>query len=380
MKYYPLEVVDKMEETERPEEVLKSMKEQGMCDQDATVKDLEDYTFGFRFFSPMYMGKFKNWNMKILTDEYVNKIYFPMYKMEQIEERQTEWKDVLSIGQVLNKWKQFKMVYKIDNDFFHEIKKTDNIVTSYDMFQQLPFDCFFIDLTEVKDIADFRGVWVYIRHETHNQFSDFIGVNIYMVRGDEQTFFTYYSWYNFTEESEIAWKQEDLPDSDFVARSIGLTEDELLNGYFNSLNDEYVEVAADHDPRKEIIATVFQIMAFVAIDASDVSENPTTKQTYKPHKEGSRIKNKFSEVRMWDVGVKYGKAIRVAKQEYKKHIERERSEQKDRKPVRPHIRRAHWHKYHVGEGRKETKTLWLAPVYVCGSGKEIPVTIREVKK
>jgi hypothetical protein len=89
---------------------------------------------------------------------------------------------------------------------------------------------------------------------------------------------------------------------------------------------------------------------------------------------------------MWDVGIRYGKAIHAAKQEYKKHLVQEQGAQnaqdaqENRKPIRPHIRRAHWHKYHVGKGRKETKVLWIAPVYVCGNGKEIPVTIREVKE
>ncbi len=91
---------------------------------------------------------------------------------------------------------------------------------------------------------------------------------------------------------------------------------------------------------------------------------------------------------MWDVGVQYGKAIRVAKREYQKHVERfkkESAEQSDtkvtiRKPVRPHIRHAHWHKYLVGKGRKEAKYNWIAPVYVGCHGKEVPVTIREIQK
>ena len=85
---------------------------------------------------------------------------------------------------------------------------------------------------------------------------------------------------------------------------------------------------------------------------------------------------------MWDVGIQYGKAIRVAKKEYKKRIREEEDkavERKERKPIRPHVRRAHWQRYHIGKGRKETKMLWIAPVYVCG-GTEIPVTIREIKK
>lgn len=393
MKYYPLEAVDHMEATEPPMITLNMMKEKGLCDQDATIEDLHDYVYGLLFFSPNYEGKFKKWNHEIMYDQRVNRIFFPMYSMKQIKERQTEWKDVLSTNIVLSMWSQFKMVYKIDNDFFHEIKQTENIITSKETFDKLPFKCFFIDLTEVDNIANFKGAWVYITKDSIDG-KEVYGVNIYMVQNDNFTFFTYYSWYKFTdEEPEIEWHSKDLPKSNFIARTF-VGKDDLMTKDIRSLldnptdftKDGLIDVTLDmrdeYDPREDIVITIFQIMSFIAIDASDVRENATTKSTYKPHKEGSRIKNKFSEIRMWDVGVQYGKAIRVAKQEYKKHIEKENGsiQTKDRKPVRPHIRRAHWHKYRVGEGRKETKTLWLAPVYVCGSGKEIPVTIREVKK
>lgn len=407
MKYYPLEAIDHMEATEPPMVTLNMMKDKGLCDQDATIEDLHDYVYGLLFFSPNYKGKFEKWNHEIMYNQRVNRIFFPMYSMKQIEERQTEWKDVLSTNIVLSMWSKFKMVYKIDNDFFHEIKQTENIITSKETFDKLPFKCFFIDLIEVDNIANFKGAWVYITKDSIDD-KEVYGVNIYMVQNDNFTFFTYYSWYKFTdEEPEIEWHSEDLPKSNFIARTfvdaskvnfdktqkeIEQEEQEAIMKLFKetitdpiepeNLVDLTVDMTGSYDPRESIVVTIFQIMSFIAIDASDVRENATTKSTYKPHKEGSRIKNKFSEIRMWDVGIQYGKAIRVAKQEYRKHIERENGsiQTKDRKPVRPHIRRAHWHKYRVGEGRKETKTLWLAPVYVCGSGKEIPVTIREVKK
>lgn len=394
MKYYPLECIDRMLETEPPEKTLQMMKDKDMCDPDSTVADLEDYAFDLFFFTPEYKGKFEKWNKEIMYNTRVNKLFFPMYSMKDFDQRSTEWKDVLTTNLVLSTWMKFKMVYKIDNDFFHEIKQTENLITSKEMFDKLPFKCFFIDLTEVDNIANFKGAWVYITTDDIHGNKDFYSVNIYMVQNDNFTFFTYYSWYKFTEEQqEVEWHSDDLPKSDFIARTF-VGEDDLMTKDIRSLlnnptdftKDGLIDVTLDmrdeYDPRESIVVSIFQIMSFIAIDASDVNENATTKSTYRPHKEGSKIKNKFSEVCMWDVGVQYGKAIRVAKREYKKHIERENDsvESKDRKPVRPHIRRAHWHKYHVGEGRKQTKTLWLAPVYVCGNGKEIPVTIREVKK
>lgn len=381
MKYYPLEVVDHMSQSEEPEMILQSMKDRDLCDKDATVEDLHNYTFGLDFFNPKYDGKFKKWNDVAMYDVFSNKLLFPMIKMENIDQRQTEWKDIISIGQVLDMWKRFKMVYKIDSDFFHEIKNTENLITSAEIFTKLPFDCFYIDLNEVSDISDFRGAWVYVHHEDNGLFDQFIGVNVYMVRSDDFTFFTYYSWYNFTLQNEIQWKPDDLPESDFVARSLAFDDSEVNGISCKAISDRF-DAIADHDPRKEIITTIFQIMSFIAFDASDIEENSVTKSTYKPLKENSVIKNKFSEVRMWDIGVRYGKAIRLAKKEYKQHIEKLNGSHdypKDRKPTRPHVRRAHWHKYCVGKGRTQTKILWIAPVYVCGN-HEIPVTIREIKK
>jgi hypothetical protein len=245
-------------------------------------------------------------------------------------------------------------------------------------------------LTCVKDISDFRGVWVYI---TQDKKTGYIGINLYMVKGDEHTFFTFYSWYKFNDKNrEIEWSQENLPKSEFTARTFKMATldavSELETAYLTDGKEHFLvdqEIKLDeYDPRNDIVVAIYQIMAFISIDASDVSENPHTKQSYKP---SNIIKNKFSEVRMWDVGIRYGKAIHVAKQEYERRVRElkdkensdEQREVKERKPTRPHIRRAHWHRYRIGQGRKQMKTVWVAPIYVCG-GKEIPVTIREVMK
>ena len=368
MKYYPLECADNIELS--PQQTLDIIKRKNFCDNDTTTDDLREYIFDPFFFTPEYEGKFKKWNHEIMFNKLLNKTFFPMISMKNFDVRSTEWKDVLSTNLVVDMWSKFKMVYKIDNDFFHEIKSTENLITTKDTFDKLPFKCFFIDLTNVENISDFRGAFVYIT----NPKEDMYGINIYMVQHDNFTFFTYYAWYKFNKErQEIQWNPDDLPKSDFIARTFMPTEDGLMDVTFD-LRDDY-------DPRNDIVVSIFQIMSFIAIDASDVHESKTTKNTYKPRKNDQPVKNKFSEVRMWDVGIMYGQAIRVAKQEYKKYLLSERTDEtKERKPTRPHIRRAHWHKYRVGEGRKETKMLWLAPVYVCGNGKEIPVTIREIKK
>lgn len=400
MKYYPLEVIEEMDTLESSTSVLDMIKQHNLCEEDTTIDDLYDYVYCLRFFTPEYEGKFKKWNDAIMYNKRINKIFFPMYDMKDIDIRQTEWKDIMSTSLVIDKWKLSKMVYRIDNNFFHEIKNTENIITSKEVFDRLPFDCFFIDLTQVENISRFKGAWVNIVKTSE----EFYGVNIYMIQDVNYTFFTYYSWYKFGDDNEIEWNPDDLPKSNFIARSfidaskininktereIEQEEQEAIMKLFReaitnpiepeNLVDVTLDMSDEYDPRQDIVIAIFQIMTFISIDASDISENPNTKQTYKP---STTVKNKFSEVRIWDVGIRYGRAIHVAKQEYKKYIREHngRGEDiKERKPTRPHMRRAHWHRYHVGKGRQEIKTIWLAPIYVCGN-HEIPVTIREIKK
>ena len=48
-------------------------------------------------------------------------------------------------------------------------------------------------------------------------------------------------------------------------------------------------------------------------------------------------------------------------------------------PVRPHMRRAHWHLYWTGEGRRIPKIKWVLPVFVKGSSGDKHTVIHPVK-
>ena len=49
--------------------------------------------------------------------------------------------------------------------------------------------------------------------------------------------------------------------------------------------------------------------------------------------------------------------------------------------VRPHVRRAHWHHYWVGEGRTRLEVRWIEPTFVLPEGKrEVELaTVRKVQ-
>ena len=68
----------------------------------------------------------------------------------------------------------------------------------------------------------------------------------------------------------------------------------------------------------------------------------------------------------WDVGLRLGAVLRRAEpgaQEATSNVGAARAR------PRPHVRRAHWHTYRVGEGHRGRKVKWITP---------IPANVRDV--
>ena len=105
----------------------------------------------------------------------------------------------------------------------------------------------------------------------------------------------------------------------------------------------------------------------------DINESPDTINTYRP---SSVIRNKYSEIRKWEVGVRYGEKIRQFKRN-KLNVVGE-IEGSNQNAKRPHIRKAHWERYHVGKGRKEIVSKWKEPVFVNGDTDDVITNIHIV--
>ena len=105
---------------------------------------------------------------------------------------------------------------------------------------------------------------------------------------------------------------------------------------------------------------------------------------------GASVSDKFREVRQWDVGDDLGGQIRM--------IRSRRSPRTGNDPVnlteteagdseigsgsprryknRPHLRRAHWHHYWVGEGRRKIVLKWINTMIVNAEDGETGVTVQ----
>lgn len=141
-----------------------------------------------------------------------------------------------------------------------------------------------------------------------------------------------------------------------------------------------------------------QMVFYILSINSDIEENSTQKKIYRPslspetNHSAQKVKDKYSEVRMWDVGFRIGASVRANRQT--KEVSAA-THQGSHSSKRPHIRRGHWHNFWVGPksnkdgngaGRQTERKLvlrWIPPTFI-GGGKikgceEMPVIYHEVK-
>lgn len=386
-KYAPLRFIDHINDLidrghkEGAETVLDVVKRYANGDMELTDDDILKIASHGHFMHSVYeeKGGYKHELMNILRKpEVIEELaYYGEFDLDDITKNfdQVKFNELLSMIRqslvkipMLNKWAADKQVYKLDYDFTHLLLETDKLVVYKDILEHLPFDTFYIDLS-LSEIPNLEGIFVSVTN-----YNSWCGVYAMQITSQMSEFTSSYL-FNFSEGND----NESINSSDLIPNRIDtfakqVRKVERYNGNEEAANTNYNNIIA-LDPN--IMMLILQFLMYLGTEAPDIEENPISKSTYNP---GPTIKNSFKEVRTWDVGVRFGTAYRVAAKEFKKECNESVTVHsiKAGSPKRPHMRKAHWHRYHTGKGRSETILKWLPPIFVLGSGKEIPVTIHEV--
>lgn len=107
------------------------------------------------------------------------------------------------------------------------------------------------------------------------------------------------------------------------------------------------------------------------------TSNPEVRPRQKQIKRSvSRPKDSYREIRTWDVGLRYGAAIKQYKQTNKTHAGSHTGK-------RPHYRRGHFYHYWRGprDGERTLEFIWIDPILVNADkvDGELPAVVHEVK-
>lgn len=362
-KCIPLELLKKMRAEQSDGSFYNNCVKSGIIKKSISREEFLDYVLSYR---PRGRHNSKEFvhvggvidRMLAWTEKQMQESALPVGEIDTI----TEVEDQITFVDTIFLWGDTKQIYKIDPSFMAELASTTNLKIPSSSLEYFPLKTFYIDFSESDFLEPMIGSFVHI----YNGEKATPQISIIMLSKDE-VMFSYYSHLKYGEDGTAKIPKEAVPTTPFVAFDVSGR---------NPQTKDY-----KNDPRAAIVRAIFQIIMFLSSSNSDILENPSSK---KYHRAFTEPKDRFSEIRTWDVGVRYGKAIQISKSADKKGKENSLDEDreddkpcKQRKETRPHLRCAHWQRYHVGKGRKEIKVNWIHPIIV-GTAGDIPAVIKNV--
>lgn len=236
----------------------------------------------------------------------------------------------------LHGWMFNKQVYRPDGEFLELLRESPLMEFNYKSLRNIPFKNMYIDISAASSI--YHGAFVYIA-----EISDVTLVDIIIVAYNGHT--------------------------------------QHASNLINHVSEDYRLAEPSKRPESKDILDIWQVILYLCADNSDVKEDNETKSTYRPT---TTPKNKFSEIRRWNVGERIGTSVRIFKKaEEKKDISVKIYSNLvgvKRKGPRPHMRKAHWHRYMTGKGRTVPIIHWIAPTFIVSANiEDMPVTIHQVE-
>lgn len=250
--------------------------------------------------------------------------------------------------------------------FIKYLCETEKLQVIEDTFQNLPFHTFYIDLEDCnrdRIYGDVLGIFV----------------NVMPLISDKETALTLYILRpgNLIVSMYLNLNMEDCPQE---IETMKIQEHHTIGTVPIAVEKEGSPSETAINPKLMTIL-VLQMINYLKVPKPDIMPSPEMKSTYRPKQV---IQNRYSEIYKQDVGVTIGAAIskKLKEMETAKKKQGEEAALKGRKPPVPHFRKAHWHRFWTGKGRKVCELRWIEPVFVCGSYRSdsaTDVVIHKVK-
>ena len=248
-------------------------------------------------------------------------------------------------------WRISKEIYVMNPEVEEILSEQDDVKVNKDILLTLPYYSFYIKTNDLK-------------------------INGYEVDG----FFVCldYEYADKTMELRLTYILPDLTWIEFPILLKFKTIQESLDFLYDEGNiPEYKDNETNKDI-KHLLTVSLQLILYILSINTDISEDPEQMKIYRPAKNIEAIKNKYSEVRKWNVGFRIGQTIKANKQ----RIEREQSQPRvgSHSSKRPHMRRGHWHSFWTGprDGDRKLVVKWVSPMFI-GAKEDTPVVYHNVK-
>lgn len=262
----------------------------------------------------------------------------------------------------IERFKRTKQILAVDKDFISELIKTDGSFSlRYNIFATLPYDNFYIDLSSAKELCSEIGI-------------DGMLIQIHSVRTTDAEFWIlncipYKDGHSIIVTSQVLSNTND---------GIELTVDEIVESMSIKTNDPDI-LAADYN---RIFPMLINILLYLCSYEPDIRETVVSKRQRADAKRAKKDKKDYPE-QVYSVGERFGAAFRKWTKD-SVGVNHESTSDGSRK-MKPHIRRAHWHRYWYGKRNSPNRELRLRWVHECecafdDENTEVEAVKHKVKK
>lgn len=258
-------------------------------------------------------------------------------------------------------WRRSKEVFVMDKEMQELLfEQADDLKLDPELLLHLPYACFYIQFasgTAFQGVV-YHGVFVHLEYDSD--------------RNERELRLLY-----LTEDGETIGVPIHI-DAETIEESIQMVSDEA---YRNIPADEYEyrrALIAETETRQrtaDFYKQTLQLVLYLCAQNADIT--PNSEQAFYT-KRSAVLKDRYAEIRKWDVGVRIGNAVRA----HRKAAARCAMPGTTHTSPRPHMRRGHWHHFWTGpKSDPDTRKLvlkWVAPTFVSVSVEETPVTLHPV--
>lgn len=266
-------------------------------------------------------------------------------------------------GVQLRRWNRNKQIYSFDRDFISELVNTGETTFPYDFFERLPYQTLYLDFSEAgKDITEAIGLDGCIVQVNKTFFDDTDGkkLEFYVI-----------SMLNFNDG-----------DSTHIRTTIVLNDSEngvhmnfsksnlLMNCDVKKLletNPVYRDESTatlDEDMAKVQEAVVIQALSYLCSYEPDIRETTASKASYRKAKKNKK-KGEDLPARQFQVGERFGEMFRKWT---KGQVGQSSDSVSTGRHNKPHMRRAHWHRYWTGKRDSDDRKLIVKWTHECFCG------------
>jgi hypothetical protein len=131
----------------------------------------------------------------------------------------------------------------------------------------------------------------------------------------------------------------------------------------------------------QLLPKMMQLVFYICADNKEIIKNDEQSKIFDKPKNKQFIKDKFTEVQIWDCGNKISIRTFSIRNNHDSSTEAQiEKEFVTGKSKAPHSRRGHWHHYWVGKKDSEERRLilkWIAPTFVNGTPNTVNINIVE---